>query len=558
MVESDNANQKNFQSTQDYQIDIIKVYDSFIKPIDELRSKTNVTSPQNKGLINKKMKDTSARTNSIRSLLKPEIDYQESRCHAFYRSIGFPVYDGTNFYNPGYDKHFSTSKNIKQADKEEIRSNMDDLEGFVKLSDKRETFAQDFLALFSNNKTIDASVVALSSSTNIRKFSAATENVEDALVDVDPEKQSYKLSLNGRVGKFRPKLTEYVGANGAIPTSKLQEKRYHIITPFLTDARYDITVPTKQMVAVPFVKNASKLKSTEVDSVKRPWIEKVIEDRLAVTDDVEALTSIDTINDFIKNNQNIKDEDLIKYSLSYLSGTTTTEQTYFIKFIEIIKEMMKELVGAQKAIEKVQKQYYWLPIPSKNGPEGGSTVRSLLVNKDISDKKVLTTKLDFDMTVALFNKMVAETEKKYSSAESEGSFVFSGGEFVNIFDAKNPDAENNITTKSYDEMDKVRSQWMKQSNKALQVVEIIMGEFSGLGLCDIISIIGSLYIMPIKNLYGFLDEDAFDRMKTALNKPSVERSTLTESIDSLTVNVKQFYSLMDKLYESAASNNTRS
>jgi len=557
MAETDNTNQKNYQSTQDYQIDIIKVYESFIKPIDEMRSKTNVTSPQNKGLIKNKMKDTTARTNSIRSLLKPEIDYQESRCHAFYRLIGFPVYNGTNFYNPGYDKHFSSSKKIKQADKEEIRSSMKD--NFVKLSDKRETFAQDFLALFSNNTTIDACVVALSSSANTRKFAIATENIEDSLEDMDPETQSYKLSLEGRVGKFRPKLTEYVAANGAVPTSKLQDKRYHIITPFLTDARYDITVPTKQMVAVPFVTDASKLRSTEVDSVKRPWIEKVIEDRSAVIDPKTSGTASKTITEFISNNQNIVDEDLIKYSLSYLSGTTVTEQTYFIKFIEIIKEMIRELVDAQKnSIEKVQKQYYWLPIPSKIGPEGGSSVRSLLVNKDISNKKVLTTKLDYDMTIALFNKMVAQAAKKYDTAESKGNFVFSGGEFVNIFDAQNPDEENNVSTKSYDEMDKVRTKWIKQANEALKIVEIIMGEFSGLGLCDIIAVIGSLYIMPLENLYGFLDDDAFDRMKSALNKPSAERSTLELSISSLTTNVKQFYSLMDKLYENELSNSTRS
>jgi hypothetical protein len=88
------------------------------------------------------------------------------------------------------------------------------------------------------------------------------------------------------------------------------------------------------------------------------------------------------------------------------------------------------------------------------------------------------------------------------------------------------------------------------------MIEIIMGEFSGLGLCDILAIVASLYIIPADKLLGFLDEDAFDRMKSALNLPDASRdSNLTSCLNELTNTVKDFYNLMDKLYLDARQNN---
>ena len=102
-----------------------------------------------------------------------------------------------------------------------------------------------------------------------------------------------------------------------------------------------------------------------------------------------------------------------------------------------------------------------------------------------------------------------------------------------------------------------RNNTMKKAGDALQTIEMIMGEFSGLGLCDILAIIASLHIMPIEDLLGFLDKDAFDRMKILLNKSDVARTdNLSQCLGVLTNTVKDFFNLMDKLYLDKRKNNS--
>jgi hypothetical protein len=97
------------------------------------------------------------------------------------------------------------------------------------------------------------------------------------------------------------------------------------------------------------------------------------------------------------------------------------------------------------------------------------------------------------------------------------------------------------------------------ANTALQTVEIIMGEWSGLGLCDIIAVMGALYIMPQGSLLGFLDDDAYERMLTALNlqnnppsggNPGIEQAQM-DFVDS----VQGMYNLMQDIYQNLANNN---
>jgi hypothetical protein len=90
---------------------------------------------------------------------------------------------------------------------------------------------------------------------------------------------------------------------------------------------------------------------------------------------------------------------------------------------------------------------------------------------------------------------------------------------------------------------------MKEAGEALQIIEMILGEFSGLGLCDMLAIEASLYLISKESLLGFLDEDAFLRMKSVLKINNIQRNEdLTVCLQELTNTVTQFYNLMDKLY----------
>ena len=105
-----------------------------------------------------------------------------------------------------------------------------------------------------------------------------------------------------------------------------------------------------------------------------------------------------------------------------------------------------------------------------------------------------------------------------------------------------------------DKLTKKRDHIMSEAGAALRTVEIIMGEFSGLGLCDIVAILASLYVMPKDLILGFLDKDAFNRACATLgikaNKPDLQ-----DTLKSYTDTVKEFYNLMDKLYQDVSTNN---
>jgi hypothetical protein len=91
---------------------------------------------------------------------------------------------------------------------------------------------------------------------------------------------------------------------------------------------------------------------------------------------------------------------------------------------------------------------------------------------------------------------------------------------------------------------------------SLRAIEVIMGEFSGLGLCDIVAIMATLYIMPKEALLGFLDNDAFNRMKTQIKIGETSKLSVVASMSKFTENIKNIYNLMDKIHKDYLQKNT--
>src|ERR1700722_8184983 len=82
--------QYQYYDTQNiFNVDIDDLYNRFITPIENQRSHYNALVP------------------GSQELNTPQ--YQESRCHAFFRMIGFPVAAKSgSFYSPGYDPTLNT------------------------------------------------------------------------------------------------------------------------------------------------------------------------------------------------------------------------------------------------------------------------------------------------------------------------------------------------------------------------------------------------------------------------------------------------------------------
>ncbi len=543
--------QSNFQDDQNFELDIDKVFTDFMQEIEAVRSFVNITNPNN---INNLYKALSPNNFSPTiNVIKPETTVQESRCHAFFRLIGFPVASqDKKIFNPGLDIIKDPKRTIRLQDKINIAKAP--LTGFEKLSIERETYTTRISQIFSIPTSIDAAALALSSGSigardnvSLRKFIASLEKGDE--FDTSTIDASYTLELTGLVGSNEVQLKDYQDVSGKTPAlASINFPRKHIIKPFLVDPRIDFTVsPADRLVAVPFVPDQASTKISSGVFVRRPLLEKVMRDRFsAETNIVDAGTATQNLINYIKNVPAIQDENIINQVNSDIFKTS--EKSQFVQFLQIIQSMMIKLVDSLRIIHKAQSVYYWLPIPSKTGPEGGSEVRDVFIPTLISQD--LVTPADTSILLQTLKSNIGRLYSQISSAAGipdVGGFAFPN--FKTTFGPDTSDAMGNKSQQSLDTLISRRKHVLQRANEALRTVEIIMGEFSGLGLCDIIAILGALYIMDKTKLTGFLDNDAFSRMQAIPELSSINHATITDAMSEFVSRVKDFYNIMDKIFQ---------
>jgi len=536
-------NQTNYQDSQNLEIDIDKIYSEFIKDIDAVRSIVNTSIKSNESIL-KNINGTSLL--KLSNSLKAESTPQESRCHAFYRLIGFPVLSKDDkMYNPGFFKPNKEELSLS----ERINIANDPIPGFIDMSIKREGYPNKMARIFSFTGTIDAAVLALSSSVNVRSFVATLEDSDDPLF---LQNKPYSVNFEGKVGPYNMDLRSFADRDRN-QSKKVTSERFHYIRPFLVDPRIDFSVtPSKNKVAIPFVNDKFDLKVNEIDFVRRPLIEKVIRDRLESAGISELGTADQELFERIKNIASIKDEGIIKAVFS--GKISLSEQQQFAKFLNIISAMCIKLVDAQLFISDAQNRYYWLPVPSQDGPEKGSGFKAVIVSPPDNFKTPKDTAIVKAQVISVVNQLMSSVAKTAKSADI-GGFAFDS--FKSTFSEDTSSALGDVSAETLKQLLAERATFLKDAGDALRTIEIIMGEFSGLGLCDIIAIMGALYIIPEEDLLGFLDDDAYERMKKSLGwtLDLIERSSIRKSLNSLTASVKDYYILMDKIYEDLRKNN---
>ena len=548
---ADTPNQENYQDDQNYDIDINQLYTDWIVSIDGLRSYSSINA-QNDKILSALSKSGETDITGTAKLIKMEQTVQESRCHAFFRWIGFPVVDkGHQIYNPGFDIIKDVNRTIKISDKLTRATNP--IEKFNDLSIKRETFAQQNLDIFSIPKSANAGALALSNGATaaIRKFVVPLNpDKGDDPFDMNPDNQAFQVDLTAIVGETLCTLKEFQDANGNLPT-KLSDKRQHLIKPFIVDARIDFSVsPQSRLVAVPFVYDSYQTKVDPVNNVRRPLIEKIIRDRFAVGDPTTtAGTSTNNILEYISESLDIKDNALIK-KVSNKDLYNQSEQEQFAQAINTIRSLMKKLVAAQDTITEAQGQYYWLPAPALSGPEAGSTVQGVFLPTVISE--TLVTEKDKAILLSLSDVTVNSVTSEGALATGQPSSEDFGLPTPTVtFGPDTTSALGDNATQNLESLSQKRFKALTLANEALQVIEIIMGDFSGLGLCDIIAIVSALNIMSKENLVGFLDADAKTRMLNSLGLAAsdVNAGSYDAAMAELFATVRDFYNLMDQIYK---------
>lgn len=604
--------QNKFQNAQNYDPDIVGMFRHWVTggttpndpeageiiAIDDLRASISigVTGQGTENLLKSlNLSPTSTSAASTPNTSTPGQAVQESRCHTFYRIIGFPVVseDKKSFYNPGYDiiKKKGIVRKIKLKDKIVIASKID--KKFEKLSQAREAYSNNTAQIFNVPESVGAGVLSLMSGTygaggsvNKRPFALPFAKSTEAF-DFDIANQTHNIdviSASTLVGSDEVPLFELQDAtantvvtSGAISTTNpsVFRQHLHIIKPFMVDPRIDFSIwsheshsfgGVSKRIAVPFVTDAYQLQTSSVAKAEAPLLEKIIKERFSQSNNTsEAGQGVSDTVDYVKEIAAIQTDQIGTATISQIfSGKTfqLDQQGAFSSYLSIIKGMMKKLVTAMHTIHAAQGKYYWLPQPSTRGPEGGCTVRPVPLNKDISSRLIgPSTPLDFNIAFSysqsLLSNLPFSTSQASTTSDTGGFSTDSLNVNKNTFNSSSSNSQGDLSSRTKEMMVARRKEVLRAAGDALQVVEMIMGEYSGFGLCDIVAIIGSLYVVKKEILLGLLDDDAYDRAKKVLGQALPGRpASIEETLKELSNTVNGFYQIMDVIFQDYMSNNS--
>lgn len=574
---SSTQSQSLYADNQTYKIDIEKVYSSIVQEIDKIRSNVSVAT-NSAALINflKSANTTHPQQKSVLSQTSVDPNnVQESRCHAFYRLIGLPVYEpaGTS-YSPGINRESDKKASFKQFKKLVGAGISKDL---YHLMDERENNVNNYLQIFSVSD-INASVLALASThTPLRKFGIILDAASQDPFNSDPAAQSYTFD-NTFNSSFTALLTQYEDANGTVVSGgalQFLSKRSHIIAPFMVDPRVELTVnppytgsPTNNNTAIckimgaPFATDKSQLCLVNTIYASRPIIETICRKRLNTAQPQSTLAArFQDIIKYVQNTDIVNDSKLLDEV--FANPTQSSEDQVLLQYINVMRAMIDKLVEAIQTINDVEIKYHWVPIPNVKGPEFGSTTQGI----------ILGDPLNMPTDIAIINGVVTN-EISQINAQSTQVTQPDLGNFVDLQigqpspDTQTTNAMGDRAQNEVDDMIKMRNEKTSSANDTLRTIEIIMGEFSGLGLADIIAIYLALWTIDRDTLVGMLDTESFVRLTqfAELQDPAVKarqanNNMPTSGNDIVSVmtrfekQVVQIYAIMDKLMLDRVNNN---
>lgn len=380
--------------------------------------------------------------------------------------------------------------------------------------------------------------------------------------------------MSSLVGNQEVLLAQYQDGSGNFSNTSITNpsvllQHQHIILPFAVDPRIDFSIWSSasttsdnisKRIAVPFVPDASFLKTSSTTTAQRPLIEKVITERFAQVDDSSTVgIANQNVIDFVQQFKDLTSTNIGNVSVSSIfSGSVfgLSQQAAFANYLTIINAMIGDtLITAMQTIHKAQGAYYWLPQPDPKGPEAGCTVRAVPLNASLP-MTLITNPGDLNIILNQAQVVLSQINSSLSQSNATpdvGGYSFSG--FFNqklTFNDTTSNSQGNLSSNTSDTLSTKRNKLLSDAAQALQTVEMIMGEFSGLGLADIIAIVGSLYVIPQVNLLGFLDDDAIVRAETVLGVSAGslqgQRPDLTTAMTSFASTVNLFYLIMDQVF----------
>lgn len=535
--------QEEHVDDQNLDIDIKKIYNSYIVEIDNIRSHVSVYNNPTYNDFSKVKAENFSPNATI------EKKRQESRCSAFYRLLGLPVTDGVSLYTPGFD--LPNNSNVQLNDsKIKIAQKLFDIDGVKDFLNIRENFPKNYEPLFSK-QGVDSMVLAMSSA-EIRAMNISFSNTP-SIFSLDKE-QDYKNLLGSR-------LIKTVKNNGESPNENLLPSNLHVLTPLVVDPRVDFNVyPKRNRLAVPFLNNLKDASIAENVFLKKPYIEKVCRERFDIrTNSAVDGYAVSKIINAVKSVDTIKDNELIKKV--FFAKNFTSDTAHFIIFFNSIRCVLSRLhesvmkitpVLAADPFNQGMASYNWTPIPNADGLEFGCTTR--LIFDQVNDLN--NTQQDKELISMLYKQELDNITKRVNnigSPDSSGT-AFTAAE--SSIDSQSSDSMGDLAQSQINQAVLKRKKLCDAANDATQDIEIIMGNYSGLGLLDILVISAAFWVVDKKDLLGMLDDTAINRM---LKDPNLKAPEVLErksnppvpgvSLLGFQNKVKEIYDICDSLWK---------
>lgn len=522
--------------------DISELTDRFIKPIDQIRS---IAKPS-----------TSTESKSqVDDFTDLKIDLSrvvESRTHAFYRMLGFPVVGGDSFYNSGY-----SPLAINKDKRDSINSNFYSNKELANLISQREDNLLNLRKMFIK-QDLESIIFCL-----LMRFNGPFNVLKEDSSSFDIDKQTF--TINERETFINKLADKNQSLSDKIKDIGNKYKTFQkLLRPFFIEPRVENTVtPDINKICVPFLKTKNDTQIYKNIYIKRPGIELIIRQRLENKfEDVNFLKNIENIISEVKESgvsTLLSERSSIYETLVALSdknkisddtrdiftGFSSVQSSIVIGLIKTLKIIIKKLILNQSLLDKISTEINWTPVPSIDGPITGSLGASL-------------ARIGFNNNNSKLDLKITELRIKKLNAESEAKNIEDLGEFASPF-SSNLNSEN--LSKFSEELDELIEKRDKIANDgfvALKEIENITGQISGLGLIDIISIYIALWSIDLKYLIALLDNDSFDRLYTIKlyqgnkdiddrkNDNGVEIKDAYKAIENRIFNILSY---ADRLYE---------
>jgi len=513
---------------------IDELFDAFITPIDQTRSHFNALVPGSQQIITP--------------------GYQESRCHAFFRMMGFPVASTSGYYSPGYNPILNLD-NDAQNSNAKIAAALVSNNDFIKSQNIREQQIYPVYQVAFNNGGVNATALCIGSMF-IRSYAKQFTDGDPPLKFDQSQIQTIDAREQAIENFFSQSSATFAAQYPDITFSLLTST--HIIKPFVVDPRIDNGVkPNANRIAAPFLQDRSQLKifdgqSTAAVILKRPYIEFVLS-QIFNNANAQQLASSQYVQGVVSaiKKSAPTDQDLI----NAISNTALTQTgiSVFSKYLKMIRSLVTLLHTSIIELEITRTNINWQPIPNtKTGPEAGASGASILpaVPGDPNNQEIENNLINIQAKQIL---QEFQLNVGVNGIPDPGDFAFSGVDDL-VFDAKK--AAKTSFADIFQNLTDRRNQVGNNGLNDMKNIEIIVGEFSGLGLLDIFAIQAAMWVVDPSVLASMIDAAAFARMKTRQDL-SVNVSQSGMVLDALTkfqATVASMYKLIDAYIQDLTTN----